>query len=44
MFCKVAGRLWVDKQDMGWIKVDGQVIQPFSMGLFLVRLLRGSQN
>jgi hypothetical protein len=42
MFSKVSGRLWVDKQDLGWIKVDGQVIQPFSMGLFLVRLLRGS--
>jgi hypothetical protein len=42
MFTKVAGKLWVDKQDLGWIKVDGQVIQPFSMGLFLVRLLRGS--
>src|SRR5579864_3741513 len=43
MFSKVEGKLWVDKQDLGWIKVDGQVIQPFSMGLFLVRLLRGSQ-
>ncbi|MGA2215124.1 MAG: hypothetical protein ABSH31_17755 [Bryobacteraceae bacterium] len=42
MFSKVSGRLWVDKQDLGWIKVDGQVIQPFSMGIFLVRLLRGS--
>jgi hypothetical protein len=42
MFSKVAGKLWVDKQDLGWIKVDGQVIQPFSMGLFIVRLLRGS--
>jgi len=42
MFSKVAGKLWVDKQDLGWIKVDGQVIQPFSMGLFLVRLLRGA--
>ena len=42
MFSKVAGKLWVDKQDLGWIKVDGEVIQPFSMGLFLVRLLRGS--
>jgi hypothetical protein len=42
MFSKVSGMLWVDKQDLGWIKVDGQVIQPFSMGLFLVRLLRGS--
>jgi hypothetical protein len=43
MFSKVEGKLWVDKQDLGWVKVDGQVIQPFSMGLFLVRLLRGSQ-
>lgn len=43
MFSKVEGKLWIDKQDLGWIKVDGQVIQPFSMGLFLVRLLRGSQ-
>jgi hypothetical protein len=43
MFSKVTGKLWVDKQDLGWIKVDGQVTQPFSMGLFLVRLLRGSE-
>src|SRR5665213_392208 len=42
MFSKVTGKLWVDTQDLGWIKVDGQVIQPFSMGLFLVRLLRGA--
>jgi len=42
MFSKVEGKLWVDKRDLGWIKADGQVIQPFSMGLFLVRLLRGS--
>jgi hypothetical protein len=43
MFAKVEGKLWVDKRDLGWIKVDGQVIQPFSMGLFLARVLRGSQ-
>src|SRR5438105_662141 len=43
MFAKVEGKLWVDNQDLGWIKVDGQVIQPLSMGLFLVRLLRGSR-
>jgi hypothetical protein len=42
MFSKVEGRLWIDKQDLGWIKVDVQVIQPFSMGLFLARVLRGS--
>jgi hypothetical protein len=42
MFSKLEGKLWVDKQDLGWIKADGQVIQPFSLGLFLVRVLRGS--
>jgi hypothetical protein len=43
MFSKLEGKLWVDTQDLGWIKVDGQVIQPISMGLFLVRLLSGSR-
>jgi len=42
IFSKVEGRLWIDKQDFGWVKVDGQVIQPISMGLFLARVLRGS--
>ena len=31
MFSKVEGRLWIDKQDFGWIKVDGEVTQSFSM-------------
>src|SRR6202047_5151019 len=42
MFSKVEGKLWVDKQDFGWIKVDGQVTQSFSMGLFVARVDRGS--
>jgi hypothetical protein len=42
MFSNVEGKLWVDKQDLGCIKVDGQVIQPFSIGLFLARVLSGS--
>jgi hypothetical protein len=42
MFSKVEGRLWVDKQDFGWIKVDGAVTQSFSMGIFVARVLRGS--
>jgi hypothetical protein len=42
MFSRVQGKLWIDKQDFGWIKVDGQVMQPLSIGLFLVRILRGS--
>jgi len=42
MFSKVEGKLWVDKRDFGWIKVDGQVTQSFSMGLFVARVQRGS--
>lgn len=42
MFSKVEGKLWVDKSDFGWIKVKGQVTQPFSMGLFVARVQRGS--
>ncbi len=42
MFSKVEGTLWVDKQDFGWIKVDGQVTQSFSMGIFVARVQRGS--
>jgi len=42
MFSKLEGKLWVDQQDLGWIKADGQVIQPFSMGLFLAQVQRGS--
>lgn len=26
MFSKVEGKLWVDKQDFGWIKADGEVM------------------
>jgi hypothetical protein len=42
MFSKVEGKLWIDKKDFGWIKVDGQVTQSFSMGLFVARVQRGS--
>jgi len=42
MFSKVEGKLWVDKHDFGWIKVDGQVTQSFSVGLFVARVQRGA--
>jgi hypothetical protein len=43
LLSKVEGKLWVDKQDFGWIKMDGQVTETFSMGLFIARVQRGSQ-
>ncbi|MCU1273651.1 MAG: hypothetical protein JWO48_1082 [Bryobacterales bacterium] len=42
MYSKVEGKVWVDKQDFGWIKVDAKVTEPFSMGLFLARVQPGS--
>jgi hypothetical protein len=42
MFSKVRGKVWVDKQDLGWVKVDAQVMEPFSMGLFIARVLPGT--
>jgi hypothetical protein len=42
LLARVEGRLWVDKQDFAWVKVDGEVTQSFSMGLFVARVQRGS--
>ncbi|MGB2621813.1 MAG: hypothetical protein WA857_13930 [Candidatus Acidiferrum sp.] len=42
LISRVQGKLWVDKQDFGWVKVDGEVTQSFSMGLFVARVQRGS--
>jgi hypothetical protein len=42
MLSKVGGKLWIDKQDFGWIRVDGQVTESFTMGLFVARVQRGS--
>jgi len=42
LMSKVQGKLWVDKQDFGWVKIEGEVTQTFSLGLFVARVLRGS--
>jgi hypothetical protein len=42
LFSKVEGKLWVDKQDFGWIRVDGEVTQSFSIGFLVARVQRGS--
>ena len=42
MFSKVRGKIWVDRDDFGWVKVDVDVMEPFSMGLFLARVQPGS--
>ena len=42
-FPKVKLRLWIDKQDYQWVKVDLESLDTISFGGFLVRLARGSQ-
>jgi len=42
IFSRVEAKLWVDKQDFGWIKVDGHVTESFSLELILARVERGS--
>lgn len=43
MFSKVQGKVWVDKEEFGWAKIEAQVTQPFAMGFFLARVQKGSQ-
>lgn len=40
---KLKGRLWIDKKDYGWAKIQAQTIDTISWGLFLVRIHKGSQ-
>jgi hypothetical protein len=42
MFSKAQGKLWIDKQDLGWVKVDATVTDSLYMGFFLARVQPGS--
>lgn len=39
---KVKGRLWVDKEDAQWAKIDATMIDTISFGLFLARIHKGT--
>jgi hypothetical protein len=41
-FAKVKGRLWIDKRDYHWVKLEVEVIDTVSVGAFLFRLAKGS--
>jgi hypothetical protein len=42
-FPKVKGRFWISKKDYAWVKVDAEVLDTVSYGLFLARLQKGSR-
>jgi hypothetical protein len=41
-FPKVKGRFWISKRDYAWVKVEAEVLDTISYGLFLARLQKGS--
>lgn len=43
LFRSLKGRFWVDQQDHQIIKVEAEVIDTISVGLFLVRVAKGSR-
>ncbi len=43
MLTKIRGRIWIDKTERQWVKVDAQVIDTISFGLFLARLHKGTR-
>src|SRR5580658_7163393 len=38
----VEGTLWIDKQDLNWVKFEADVLKPFSLGWFLARVGAGT--
>jgi len=40
---RLAGRMWIAKQDYGWVKADMQAGDTISVGGFLLRLSKGSR-
>jgi hypothetical protein len=40
---KLKGRVWIDKQDYGWAKIQAETTDTISWGLFLLRIHKGSQ-
>ena len=42
MLSKFRGKLWVDKADYEWVKLDLELIDSVSFGLFLARIAKGA--
>jgi hypothetical protein len=42
-FPKLKGRLWIDRQDYHWVKVEAEVIDTISYGAVLLRLAKGTR-
>lgn len=43
MLKKIKGRLWIEKKDYNWVKVEAQALDTISFGFFLFRIHSGSR-
>lgn len=43
LLTKFRGRLWIDQQDLQWVRVEAETIDTVSFGLFLARLGPGAR-
>jgi len=43
MLKKIKGRMWIEKKDYNWVKVEAEAIDTISFGLFLFRIHPGSR-
>lgn len=41
-FSKIRGKIWIDKAEYQWVKVEAETTDTISFGLFLVRLYKGA--
>jgi hypothetical protein len=40
---KIKGRIWIEKKEYNWVKVEAEAIDTISFGLFLFRIHPGSR-
>ncbi len=43
MLKKIKGKLWIEKKDYNWVRVDAEAMDTISFGLFLFRIHPGSR-
>jgi len=43
MLKKIKGKMWIEKKDYNWVKVEAEAIDTISFGLFLFRINTGSR-
>ena len=40
---KLRGKIWIDKKDYGWVKLEAETLDTISWGFFLLRIHKGTQ-